>query len=74
MGKVIVPATITDRLKALRLKQSVIYKKHKLRLNKIVEELKELQLECPHEHKRYIPDASGNNGSYYECKDCEAEL
>ncbi len=38
------------------------------------EKLREIQAKCPHEKTEFVPDASGNNDSYYECVVCRAPL
>jgi hypothetical protein len=50
------------------------YNKRVLNLEKNLEWLGkclfEIQLKCKHKKETYIPDASGNNDSYYECQTC----
>ena len=40
--------------------------------HKVMNELKEKHRGmCEHSRSSYYSDASGNNGSYYECNECE---
>ena len=41
---------------------------------KLIEsEIRQLQSICPHDDVEYVPDASGNNGSYHVCLNCHKE-
>ena len=43
-------------------------------LKEIREQIRKIQKSCGHESKKYYPDASGNNDSYYICNICGTAL
>lgn len=43
------------------------------KIKELNQKIHQLQQECPHYETDYIPDASGNNGSYYICTTCKHE-
>ena len=38
--------------------------------DRLLKELEAFQSQCPHKNKTYEVDPSGNNGGYWECRNC----
>jgi hypothetical protein len=65
---------IRKKVQELKKMFEVEDKRHERITEAIKLSLKDVQKQCNHKEKEYIPDPSGNSGSYYTCKICDAEV
>lgn len=67
-------ADIRGQLNYLEGKLEELEKKYLEDMSNVKKQIKAIRDNCPHFEKTWVPDASGNNGSYYYCNSCGKEL
>lgn len=62
--------TIQQRLAELDTAEEQELTRHHTKIGDIAAARHALQAQCSHPETKYVPDASGNNDSYYYCEIC----